>query len=105
MNGITKPIRKIRLRGISQIRRRQIIRKQWSGNERSTRPLSARTMSIENSTNIVTLTSDQGSGEVQYKRFTVEIPGNNQREVEVLLGYRRSVDFDEGDKYGQDYAV
>jgi hypothetical protein len=62
-------------------------------------------MSIENSPDIVTLTSDQGSGEVQYKRFTVAIPGNNQREVEVLLGYRRSVDFDEGDKYGQDYAV
>jgi hypothetical protein len=62
-------------------------------------------MSIENSTNIVTLTSNQGSGEVQYERITVAIPGNNQREAEVLLGYRRSVDFDEGDKRGQDYAI
>ena len=62
-------------------------------------------MSIENSTNTVTLTSDQGSGEVQYKSITVPIPGNNLREAEIFLGYRRSVDFDEGDKRGQDYAI
>ena len=62
-------------------------------------------MPIENCPDIVTLTSDQESGEVQYKRFTVAIPGNNHSEVEVLLGYRRSVDFDEGDKSGQDYAI
>jgi protein phosphatase 2C-like protein/all-beta uncharacterized protein len=48
--------------------------------------------------------SEQESGELQYRQFSVPAPGAGQY-VSVSLGYRRSTDFDRADQPGQDYAV
>ncbi|MBV9455500.1 MAG: protein phosphatase 2C domain-containing protein [Rubrobacter sp.] len=81
-------------------------------------------MTIQAETNeFVELTSEQRSGEVQYAHFSVETRVEHQKKAGVLLkrfstgglehsrkrvkavlGYRRSLDFDEGNHPGQDFA-
>jgi hypothetical protein len=50
------------------------------------------------------VSSEQRSGEVQYESFLTDIPDSIQK-IDVSLGYRRSIDFDEGDNPGQDFAT
>jgi VCBS repeat-containing protein len=55
---------------------------------------------------IIELRSDQWSGEVQYERTSLPLgtPGSNKK-IDLVLGYRRSLDFDAQDSPGQDYAA
>jgi hypothetical protein len=49
--------------------------------------------------------SDQRSGDVQFERTSTWIRKPDNKKIDVVLGYRRSLDFDAKDNPGQDYAA